>query len=208
MVARLLAPAFAKVLDPIDRGLERGGIHLTLPDGSRRRRGLPRRRGRPRRIELKSWMALVRLATSGSVGWYKAWALGEWSSPDPVPVFELFSLNAESARRCRPRQGRLPLGQCARASPARQCARQGEGQRRRALRPRQRLLFGLARRDDDLFLGLVGRAPAASPKPRPTRLPACLTGSSLRRATACWRSAAAGGAWRSKRQSAAPASSG
>ena len=39
-------------------------------------------------------MALVRLATSGSVGWYKAWTLGEWSSPDPVPLFELFSLNA------------------------------------------------------------------------------------------------------------------
>jgi len=39
-------------------------------------------------------MALVRLATSGSVGWYKAWTLGEWSSPDPVKLFELFSVNA------------------------------------------------------------------------------------------------------------------
>jgi cyclopropane-fatty-acyl-phospholipid synthase len=39
-------------------------------------------------------MALVRLATSGSVGWYKAWALGEWSSPDPVAIFESFSANA------------------------------------------------------------------------------------------------------------------
>src|SRR5206468_8231348 len=38
--------------------------------------------------------ALVRLATSGSVGWYKAWALGEWSSPNPVAVFEVFSANA------------------------------------------------------------------------------------------------------------------
>jgi cyclopropane-fatty-acyl-phospholipid synthase len=37
---------------------------------------------------------LVRLATSGSVGWYKAWALGEWSSPDPVALFELFTANA------------------------------------------------------------------------------------------------------------------
>jgi cyclopropane-fatty-acyl-phospholipid synthase len=36
----------------------------------------------------------VRLATSGSVGWYKAWTLGEWSSPDPVAIFELFSANA------------------------------------------------------------------------------------------------------------------
>jgi cyclopropane-fatty-acyl-phospholipid synthase len=38
-------------------------------------------------------MALVRLVTSGSVGWYKAWTLGEWSSPNPVAIFELFSAN-------------------------------------------------------------------------------------------------------------------
>jgi cyclopropane-fatty-acyl-phospholipid synthase len=45
-------------------------------------------------VRLESWMSLVRLATSGSVGWYKAWALGEWSSQDPVAIFELFSANA------------------------------------------------------------------------------------------------------------------
>ena len=39
-------------------------------------------------------MALVRLATSGSIGWYKAWTLGEWFSPDPVQLFELFCVNA------------------------------------------------------------------------------------------------------------------
>jgi cyclopropane-fatty-acyl-phospholipid synthase len=49
-------------------------------------------------VDIKSWMALVRLATSGSVGWYKAWAGGEWSSPDPVPLFELFTANALSLR--------------------------------------------------------------------------------------------------------------
>jgi cyclopropane-fatty-acyl-phospholipid synthase len=45
-------------------------------------------------VHLHSWMALVRLGTSGSVGWYKAWAQGEWSSPDPVILFELFMANA------------------------------------------------------------------------------------------------------------------
>jgi cyclopropane-fatty-acyl-phospholipid synthase len=49
-------------------------------------------------VDIKSWMAFVRLATSGSVGWYKAWAAGEWSSPDPVPLFELFTANALSLR--------------------------------------------------------------------------------------------------------------
>ena len=94
-----------------------------------RRRAPPRlscSRARARR-RFNSWMALVRLATSGSVGWYKAWTLGEWSSPDPVALFELFSANARRARRHRPRQGPVPLDQRARPSPARQCAAQGAG---------------------------------------------------------------------------------
>src|SRR6185436_5440422 len=47
-------------------------------------------------VNLGSWRALVRLASSGSVGWYKAWARGEWESPDPVAIFELFAANAAS----------------------------------------------------------------------------------------------------------------
>jgi cyclopropane-fatty-acyl-phospholipid synthase len=92
-LARLLAPAFGAVLDQIDRRLASGGIELTRPDGSERRIGF-RAAGPTAVVRLKSWMSLVRLATSGSVGWYKAWALGEWSSPDPVAIFELFSSNA------------------------------------------------------------------------------------------------------------------
>jgi cyclopropane-fatty-acyl-phospholipid synthase len=46
---------------------------------------------------------MVRLATSGSVGWYRAWERGEWSSPDPVPLFDLFMRNA------------APLGEVGRA---------------------------------------------------------------------------------------------
>jgi cyclopropane-fatty-acyl-phospholipid synthase len=38
----------------------------------------------------------VRLIVSGSVGWYAAWAKGEWTSPDPVKIFELFMRNAAS----------------------------------------------------------------------------------------------------------------
>jgi len=91
--ARLLAPAFSNVIGEIDRRLARGGIEATLPDGSERRVGF-NAPGPTAIVRLSSWMALVRLATSGSVGWYKAWTLGEWSSPDPVPLFELFSLNS------------------------------------------------------------------------------------------------------------------
>jgi len=93
LIARLSAPAIARVLDEIDPRLEVGGLDATLPDGTNRRLGF-RGKGVHAVVDISSWMALVRLATSGSVGWYKAWTLGEWSSPDPVKLFELFSVNA------------------------------------------------------------------------------------------------------------------
>ena len=95
LIARLMAPAIGGILDRIDARLERGGIDVTLPEGTRRRLGF-RAPGATAVVELKSWMSLVRLAVSGSVGWYKAWDLGEWVSPDPVPLFELFSANSVS----------------------------------------------------------------------------------------------------------------
>ena len=117
LVGRLAAPLFRTVLGQLHRRLERGGIEATLPDGSRRRIGF-HAAGPVAVVELRSWMALVRLATSGSVGWYKAWARGEWASPDPVPLFELFMTNA------------LSLGGTARAKgPARWVNRIGHGLR-------------------------------------------------------------------------------
>jgi len=101
-IARLVSPAFSKLLDEIHANLPFGGLEITLPDGEVRRLGF-RGPGASAVVRLASWMALVRLGTSGSVGWYKAWTLGEWSSPDPVAIFELFSANA------------LPLGDIGRA---------------------------------------------------------------------------------------------
>jgi cyclopropane-fatty-acyl-phospholipid synthase len=92
-MARLTAPALAKVLDEIERRLAVGGIEVFLPGGAHRRLGF-RAPGPHAVVGIHSWLALVRLATSGSVGWYKAWTLGEWSSPDPVALFESFSANA------------------------------------------------------------------------------------------------------------------
>ena len=102
LIARLAAPAFASILDQLDQRLLLGGIHGTLPSGEPRRLGFHASGPEPV-VHLHSWLALVRLATSGSVGWYKAWERGEWSSPDPVPLFDLFMRNAVS------------LGQTARA---------------------------------------------------------------------------------------------
>lgn len=100
--ARVFARGFDRIIDAIDRGLAEGGIDATLPDGSRRLVG-GRVAGPMPVVHLHSYMALVRLVTSGSVGWYRAWAAGEWSSPDPVPLFDLFMRNGRS------------LGQVARA---------------------------------------------------------------------------------------------
>lgn len=94
-VGAMLSPAFAVVLDQLHDRLRTGGIDAILPDGSRRRIGF-HAPGHVAIVYLNSWMALVRLATSGSVGWYKAWANNEWSSPDPVPLFALFMENAAS----------------------------------------------------------------------------------------------------------------
>lgn len=95
LAARLVAGGFHRMLDRIDAGLEEGGIEATLPDGTQRLLG-GRAPGPMPVVSLHSWRALVRLATSGSVGWYKAWASGEWSSPDPVPLFDLFMRNGNS----------------------------------------------------------------------------------------------------------------
>jgi cyclopropane-fatty-acyl-phospholipid synthase len=94
-LARLAGGRFDQVLDRIDAGLAQGAIEATLPDGRTRRLG-GRAPGPVPVVRLHSWSSLVRLMTSGSVGWYKAWERGEWSSPDPVPLFELFMLNGES----------------------------------------------------------------------------------------------------------------
>jgi cyclopropane-fatty-acyl-phospholipid synthase len=90
------------LLDTIDKGLVEGAIQATLPDGSFRLLGNPDN-GPVAICELKNWRPLIRLVTTGSVGWYRSWAEGEWTSPDPVPIFDLFMRN------------RHPLGELGRA---------------------------------------------------------------------------------------------
>lgn len=93
-LARLLAGGVDRLVERIDEGLASGSIEARLPDGSVRTLG-GRAPGFHARIHLKDWRAILRLATGGSVGWYRAWEAGEWESPDPVPVFALFMANAK-----------------------------------------------------------------------------------------------------------------
>ena len=103
--ARLLAAPFHRVLDRIDRGLLSGAIEATLPDGTRRLVG-GHAEGPLAVVTLVRWRALWRLVSGGSIGWYEAWEAGDWSSPDPVQIFDLFMRN------------RAALGNVARARPA------------------------------------------------------------------------------------------
>ena len=95
VLGHMFARGMARLLDLLHEKLEEGGIEATLPDGSKRRIGF-HQHGPVALVQLNSWYALVRLATSGSIGWYRAWVKGEWASPDPVPLFALFMANGES----------------------------------------------------------------------------------------------------------------
>ncbi|HEX8302389.1 cyclopropane-fatty-acyl-phospholipid synthase family protein [Sphingomonas sp.] len=94
----ILAPVMLRMIDRIDTGIDKGSIHLTLPDRTQRLIG-SRGDGPNAIVDLRSWRALVRLALSGSGGWYEAWEKGEWASPDPVQIFAVFSLNRASLAR-------------------------------------------------------------------------------------------------------------
>jgi len=120
-VRSLTARPFHAFLDRIDAGLACGAIEARLPDGTHRRLG-GRAPGPEPVVTIHRWRALVRLATAGSIGWYEGWAASDWSSPDPVPLFDLFMRN------------RRTLGDTARsAGPVRLAARLLHWQRRNDL---------------------------------------------------------------------------
>ena len=101
--SRWLAPIFHRMLDRIDLGLDQGMLEASLPDGTCRLLG-GRTDGPGCVVTVHDWRALIHLASGGSAGWYRAWAAGLWSSPDPVPLFALFMRNAVSLGRvARPR---------------------------------------------------------------------------------------------------------
>jgi cyclopropane-fatty-acyl-phospholipid synthase len=93
--SRLLAPGFDRGIDRIDQGLAEGTLDATLPDGRTRRLG-GRAPGPHASITLNNWMPLIRVITSGSAGFARSHFDGDWTSPDPTAIFELFMLNRRS----------------------------------------------------------------------------------------------------------------
>ncbi|MEO0589856.1 MAG: cyclopropane-fatty-acyl-phospholipid synthase family protein [Pseudomonadota bacterium] len=93
LVSKLMAPGFRAIINAVDQGLERGSMLAHLPDGTTRLLG-GRAPGFDVRIELRDWRALLRLATSGSIGWYQAYEAGEWECDDMVALFAIMGENA------------------------------------------------------------------------------------------------------------------
>ncbi|APG62515.1 SAM-dependent methyltransferase [Sphingorhabdus lutea] len=100
----LIARPISRIIaNKIDTAIIYGSIDAMMPDGSQRQiRG--QHIGPHAIIHLHDWRALVRLVRGGSVGWYEAWEDGQWSSPDPVKIFDIFLRN------------RATLGQLGRAA--------------------------------------------------------------------------------------------
>jgi cyclopropane-fatty-acyl-phospholipid synthase len=104
----LLATLFDRLLDRIDAGLAEGSLTATLP-GTRTRRLGGRAPGPDAVVDLVRWRALGRLVTGGSAGWYVAWSRGEWRSPDPTVLFELFMRNRRTLGGAGRAQGAMRL---------------------------------------------------------------------------------------------------
>ena len=123
LLGRLAGPAFAGARSAA-RAAGAGGIEATLPDGSRRRIGFPSAGPVADRHD-------PQLAGAGAAGHVRirrlvsAWETGEWSSPDPVPLFDLFMLNGRAWGN-RPGQGRQRVG----STHAHRCATMGPARRR------------------------------------------------------------------------------
>jgi cyclopropane-fatty-acyl-phospholipid synthase len=94
-LAKLWAGRSDALVERIDAGLARGTLHAVLPDGTRRTLG-GRAPGFEAEVHLRRWRGLLRVATAGSVGLYRGWDAGDWTSPDPVAMFALFVANSDS----------------------------------------------------------------------------------------------------------------
>lgn len=91
------------VLNRMDAGLVIGVLEGELPDGRPCILG-GRSPGPVAIVRLNRWRGLWRVATGGSIGLYRGWENGDWESPDPLQLFDLFVRN------------RVTLGETARAS--------------------------------------------------------------------------------------------
>ena len=174
--------------------LRRGTLDVTLLDGRVLRFGGVEP-GPAAAMVLHNYQFAGRLIRGGDIGIAEAYLRGDWDTPDLTQFLYLFCVNHELIQRMLQRQagGALRPARAALVQPQHQAP--GAPQHLRALRHRQRLLFGLARSEHDLLLGAVTRKTRPTSPPRSTTNTAGLRKrSTCSQARGCWRSAAAGAA--------------
>ena len=199
LLGRLFARSFAFVLDQIEDRLAVGGIEVTLPDGSRRRIGFQP----PGRWRSCISRAGTRCSPGDfrSVGWYRAWAKGEWSAGPGAAVRVVH-------RQCR------PLGDTGRAKgSARMLNWSAPSPRQCVWQARQNIAahYDLG---NDFYVAWLDptmtyrSARFATPdegleQAQLRKMHLLLDRLDLKAGADCWRSAAAGARSRSRRRSAA-----
>ena len=86
-----LKQKFINILSKINKGK----MHLTLPDGSSYSLGPG---GVPEaNLVINNWRALRRLVTQGDMGFVESYLDEDWTSPNPAKVVEIAILNRPSA---------------------------------------------------------------------------------------------------------------
>ena len=177
--------------------IRRGCLTVQLPDGSRRVFG-------DRDSELRGEMhihdleALRRLLLGGEVGGGEAYMDGLWSSPDLVALISLAVANRTDLALSKG-WWRLPakVGRTIAHRRNRNTKRWRAAQHHGPLRPGQRLLPPLARRDDDLLERRLRDRPSSRwPTPSATSTAAWPSWPASSAGSTCWRSAPAGAASR------------
>ena len=149
-----------------------------------------------------------RLGASSKIGFGEAYMAGDWTSTAagrPAHPVRGQAVHADPARPCSGCSGAT----CEARQPREEANTVDglAGEHPPPLRPVQRAVRAVPRRDDDLLRRPGSTAPAAttSPTPSAARSTGCSTWPGSGRAARCWRSAPAGASWPSGPPSAAPA---
>ena len=91
------APAAARAVLALLRGLKVGSLHVQLPDGSQARFGTQDRPAAA--IRLLDWRACSAALASGDIGFAESYIAGHWTTPDLVALLDLLLANRDAIER-------------------------------------------------------------------------------------------------------------
>ena len=143
--------AFRTAVSIASDNWDAGSLTFVLPSG--RELLIEGARPGPRGVRIvRDFRFVGRVLASADIGFGEGFMAGEWDTPDLSALLEAFTLNFDRLRAAGRWQSVHADGEF--PHPYLQQEQQGRlaAQHPRPLRPRQRLLFAVARRQHDLFL--------------------------------------------------------